>query len=130
MSFASLLAAGNKHMARIVSDTQVATVRAWFPVTATTAPTTRATFSVEVDDVLTGPARRSRDPLSGLILEKNNTLRISFAAAGLTYTPTEGETLLLYGTTRAAATLYRVTVAEAAAGLLELEIREDTHYLA
>lgn len=124
-----MLQAANQHSARMFGSVTAATAGAWFPTTATGAPTARASYSVAVSDVAKGPPRYTQDPLSGTLTTPAGTIRVAFKVADLTFVPIASETVCIVGTTRAAGTVYRVAAVESAGGVYELELREESQTL-
>ncbi len=129
MTFAALLSQANAHAARTFGSVVAETEGAWFPTTATGAPTARSGFSVAVSDVIKGAPRIVRDPLTGTITTPAGTIRISFAVASLSYVPLAIETVCIVGDARATGRLYRVSAVEEAGGVYEIELREEAQRL-
>lgn len=125
MSFKSLAALSRKHAARVMGGD----LKAWFPATATTAPSARADYSTQVPDVLQGAARRQQGDLIGQVAGIDRTFPVSIPSGVLSYDPVEGETVFLIGTTKATATLCRVVTVRAAGGLIELECKQEVQTL-
>jgi hypothetical protein len=129
MSFATLLQHANKIAARHFQSVAQATVSAWFPPAALDSPGDRAGFTRALTDIAQGPPRIQRDALSGSVLTATGTIRISILSTVLPYQPKTQETVCLIGQTKATALLYRVSLVEAAGGLLEIELKEEAQWL-
>ncbi len=129
MSFATLLQHANKIAARHFQSVSQATTSAWFPPAALDSPGTRAGFTRALTDVAQGPPRIQRDALSGSVLTAAGTIRISILASALPYEPKAQETVCLIGQAKTTALLYRVSLVEAAGGLLEIELKEESQWL-
>jgi len=129
MAFSSLIQHSQKQSSRIFGSVGTRTAGAWFPTTATGAPTARTSFSVIVYDVTKGPPRITRDALTGTVNTPAGTIRISFTVASLAYVPVGNDTICIVGTARTTGTVYRVASVETVAGIYELELREEAQYL-